>query len=305
MKNLISVIMSTYNEPISMIEKSINSILMQTYPNIQLVLINDNPERIELGNYLTQIANDSAKIKYLANKKNMGLVYSLNCGLRNADGDYIARMDADDISHLDRIEKQVKYLKENDLDIIGSYVRTIDDYDNVLGSIKVPRDHNTIVRLYKYGSCLLHPTWFCKKEVFEQLNGYRNIYACEDYDFITRCIKLGFKFGNIAFPLLDYRIRENGISVSSEAQQKLMMYYISKNRDKILSLNERDFANYLISTEYTRDLKYINRYIISKNKIKKQNQYQYILTLIFNKFFYINLISKMKLNNKSSQRDLV
>ena len=84
-----------------------------------------------------------------------------------------------------------------------------------------------------------------------------------------------------------------------------MMYYISKNRDKILSLNERDFANYLISTEYTRDLKYINRYIISKNKIKKQNQYQYILTLIFNKFFYINLISKMKLNNKSCQRDLV
>lgn len=292
--------MSTYNEPINMIEKSIKSILLQTYPNIQLVLINDNPERIELGNYLTRVASNSQKVKYLVNKKNMGLVYSLNKGLKNAEGDFIARMDADDISHLDRIEKQVKYLKENDLDIIGSCVKTIGDNDDILGAIDVPRDHNTIVRLYKYGSCLLHPTWLGKKEVFDKLNGYRNIYACEDYDFVTRCIKLGVRLGNISLPLLDYRIRDNGISVSGEAQQKLMMYYISRNRDKILTLNEKDFAEYLISEDYSRELKNINKYITSKNKIKRQKQYQYILTVLFNKYFYISLISKIKLNTKSS-----
>lgn len=186
---LVSIIMSTFNEPISYIEKSIDSILEQTYDKIQLILINDNPNRKDLSDFLYEKSIKHNEIKYLINKENVGLVKSLNKGIEEADGFYIARMDADDISKKERISFQVAYLENNNLDLVGSNVIKIDESENEIGFINVPTENYEIIKLNKYGSCLLHPTWLGKKSVFKSLNGYRNIYSCEDYDFITRAIK--------------------------------------------------------------------------------------------------------------------
>ena len=104
--SLISVILSTYNEPCDMIVKSIDSILNQTYRTFELILINDNPAREELDILLNKYEKSDSRIIYNKNTENEGLVYCLNKAVGLATGDYIARMDADDISRPDRLELQ-------------------------------------------------------------------------------------------------------------------------------------------------------------------------------------------------------
>ena len=120
MLEMVSVIMCTYNEPIEVIDASIKSILNQSYENIQLIIINDNPDRLEMAKYLNDLSVNNHMIEYIKNEENIGLVRSLNRGLLKAKGEYIARMDADDISNTNRIKEQVTFLKKNNCDIVGS-----------------------------------------------------------------------------------------------------------------------------------------------------------------------------------------
>mgnify|MGYP003214013077 FL=1 len=120
MLEMVSVIMCTYNEPIEVIDASIKSILNQSYENIQLIIINDNPDRLEMAKYLNDLSVNNHMVEYIKNEKNIGLVRSLNRGLLKVKGEYIARMDADDISNTNRIKEQVTFLKKNNCDIVGS-----------------------------------------------------------------------------------------------------------------------------------------------------------------------------------------
>lgn len=92
----ISVIMSAYNESFDELSRSIDSIINQTYKNIEFIIVSDNPENKEIKKAV-QVANDQ-RIKYLENKENVGLVQSLNRAISEATGSIITRMDADDIS---------------------------------------------------------------------------------------------------------------------------------------------------------------------------------------------------------------
>lgn len=292
-KNLVSVIVSVYNEPIDILKKSIFSIINQTYKNIEIILINDNPSRKELNNFLDKLKNDYSNIIYIKNKKNLGLVKSLNIGLKHANGEFIARMDADDISIKDRIEKQIDYLKRNSYDFIGCNIIEIDEFDNEIREKKVPSHNKEILKYIKYGSCLFHPTWFLKKEIYDCLNGYREVQSCEDYDFIIRAIHKNYKFGNVPQALLKYRIRENGISVSTESTQRLLRYFLSKNINN-KDINNINFINsYKESKLFKKNEIIINNYIQVKNKVKRctniYKKFLYSFKLIFNKYFYISI----------------
>ena len=109
--DLITILLSAYNEPIYMIKKSVESILSQTYTNIEVILINDNPQYMELDQLFKKYRSRDARVRYVYHEENKGLVYSLNEGIKMATGNYVARMDADDISYCDRLEKQIKFLK--------------------------------------------------------------------------------------------------------------------------------------------------------------------------------------------------
>ena len=90
---IISVLLCTYNEPLKYLKLSIESILSQTYTNIQLIIVNDNPKRADMADLLAAYAREDSRIKYIVNPSNIGLVSSLNAGLKDAIGEYIARMD--------------------------------------------------------------------------------------------------------------------------------------------------------------------------------------------------------------------
>ena len=197
--NLISVIMSIYNEKESWIKESIESILNQTHKNLEFIIIIDNPTREDLIKVVKKYAKKDNRIKYFINIENKGLVYSLNRALEYCNGEFIARMDADDISHLNRFEKQLEYLKKNKLDLIGSNVNLFNE-KGVFYTTNKLLSHKYIKRLLAFGTIgIVHPTFFAKSEVFKKLNGYKNALHAEDKEFLASLEK---KFRACTFILI-------------------------------------------------------------------------------------------------------
>ena len=105
---LVSIVMATYNDKPLYIKKSINSILSQTYKNFEFLILDDSTNK-ETIDVIDKYSNDK-RVRIFREFKKLGFVSSLNKGLKLSKGEYIARMDGDDVSSRDRIEKQVEYL---------------------------------------------------------------------------------------------------------------------------------------------------------------------------------------------------
>ena len=129
----ITVLMTTCNEKKEIFSKALESILKQTYSNIKILIIVDNMENKEIIEQIKEYQNKDNRISYIVNEQNLGLAESLNKGIDIINTKYIARMDADDIAFEDRIEKQLKYAKENpQIDLFGANVEFIDYEGNSL-----------------------------------------------------------------------------------------------------------------------------------------------------------------------------
>ena len=186
--------MSVYNENNTELKNSINSILNQTYKNIEFIIINDNPSDDEILKTINYYKDLDKRIKVIINNKNLGM-NRLNVGLKNCNGKYIARMDADDISLSTRIEHQLKYIKANNYDFIGSYVELMDEDGNLLNKRMIFPINSFYINLsLKFGNCIPHPTWFAKKEVFE-VNGYDDHPFCR-ISFIHNEKQFNFQSAN-------------------------------------------------------------------------------------------------------------
>lgn len=291
----ISVLMSTYNESAQELSQSIKSILGQTYENIQIIIVNDNPDNALLSRLLHAYSKNQ-KVLILQNDTNMGLVKSLNKALRYADGDYIARMDADDISFSCRLADQITYLQKNDFDLIGSWVELIDPDNNTIQSVmKFPVSHSRIKKFIKYGNCIPHPTWLGKKEIFDDLGGYRDVKSCEDYDFILRAIKGGYKVGNIPKVELKYRIRDGSISSSTKIDQLILRRFLSDEREHIDNVSENDIHKYLSSDEFKKKKESIIRYNSEKITLRKGIDIKNLCKLFFEEAFKEDVIEKIAL----------
>ena len=299
---IISVLLCTYNEPLKYLKLSIESILSQTYTNIQLIIVNDNPKREDMADLLASYAREDSRIKYIVNSSNIGLVGSLNIGLKNAVGEFIARMDADDIATRDRLEKQLEFLKIKNYDLVGCNAIKIDEDGKEIGCLNVPTAFEKIKEYQLYGGCVLHPTWLVKREVFEKLKGYRSVYACEDFDFILRAIQNGFKIGNMPTYGLYYRIRTGSVSSKANIRQKLTMYYLIDNGAYLNVPSVEMLERYLNSVKYKDDFVTLEMYESVKtnmkvNKFNLINIYDFF-RIIKNKYFYRNLIEHLKMKER-------
>ncbi|CDE69487.1 MAG: glycosyltransferase [Clostridium sp. 44_14] len=294
---LVSILMSTYNETPKELDESINSILHQTYSNFEFLIINDNPNNCELEETLKTYVD--SRIRIIRNEKNLGLVKSLNAGLKLCEGQYVARMDADDISRQSRIQDELLYLKKNHLDMIGSYIETIDEHGETIKSLmRFPEKHNQIAKFMRWGSCSCHPTWFLKREVCLKLHGYRKTPHCEDYDFMLRAINNGYKIGNIPKVELSYRIRKSGVSKSHEAEQFLLRDYLAQNMKRIDLLTEESITEFLDSEKFHRQVEQLTRYKNEKQIIKNGSSIKKIKAatqIPKNCFFWRDIVEKTTL----------
>ncbi len=242
---MVSVIMSTYNENSEMICASVESILNQTYSDIEFIIVIDNPKNVKLCDLLEKYASNDNRITLIYNKKNMGLVASLNLALKYTHGAYIARMDADDIALPNRINIQLDYLNKNNLDIVGGLTKYIDENEQGTGRQSPYYREEDIPKVILHESCIPHPTWLVKSEVYSKLKGYRYIDSCEDYDFLLRAIKTGYRIGLCDCVVLYYRINLSGISKTKAFKQFLSFHFLSNNHNKIDKISEENLNVYL------------------------------------------------------------
>lgn len=285
---MISVIMSAYNEKESELRKSIDSIINQTFRDLEIIIVDDNPNNTELKTILDSLTDE--RIKLIYNEKNMGLVNSLNRALKVATGEYIARMDADDISFPDRLEKQLKYLQEKDLDLVGGWLVLIDDSeeDREIMKYEFPSSVEGVNATVRFGSPIPHPTWLGRRKVFDELNGYRNVRYCEDYDFVLRAVYHGFKLGSIPDYVLRYRIRSTSITNSNRNKQLLLSRYIGKNRNRIDDVTEEELNKYINSDNAVTEVGYLDRFdSVRADYLRGKNKWKNAIILVTNKYFWI------------------
>lgn len=227
---MISVIMSAFNESEEEISLAIKSVLNQTYTNFEFIIINDNPGNLQLEKILEDFSKQDSRICLLRNKQNVGLAGSLNRGIAVARGEYIARMDADDISLPDRFETQLDFLKKNNLDLISGFTIIIDEKGNEALSEAQTAIYESLdlSEILKYGDAIRHPTVMGKVSAFREVGGYRELVPAEDYDIWLRMLSHNKRIGCIGKRVLKYRIRTSSISRQNGYRQFIAARYVKK-----------------------------------------------------------------------------
>lgn len=234
--DLVSVIMSVYNEKEEWLIQAIESIINQTYSNIEYIIVLDNPNMVNLKNVILHYALNYSRIIFIENENNMGLVYSLNRALSIAKGKFIARMDADDISHIDRIERQVEWISRKQCDLVATAMNFIDENSNIIAqSSCYGQTIDGCRESLRYRAILPHPTWLFKRDILLEIGGYKNIKTAEDYDLVCHAQTLGKKMITIPEVLFDYRLRNSGVSIGNAYQQYRTAKLIQKEYKKCLN----------------------------------------------------------------------
>lgn len=203
----VSVIMGIYKmaERKSLVKLAIDSILNQTYNDFEFIICDDgsNDGTYELVKRLTQ---KDKRVILLRNEKNKGLAFSLNQCFYIAKGKYIARMDADDISAENRLEKEVDFLNKHlEYAVVGCNILYINE-KGVWGKRILAEKPNR--KSFLFTSPFAHPTILMRKEVLEQLNGYKVekiTRRLEDYDLFMRLYAKGYKGYNMQEFLYQFR----------------------------------------------------------------------------------------------------
>jgi len=213
----ISIIMPVYNVE-TFLSEAIESVLNQTFYDFEFVIINDGSTDNSLEIIKNYEKKDS-RIVLLDNKENLGITKSLNIGLNKARGEYIARMDGDDISEKERIEIQYDFLKKNrDVFLVGAGSREIDENKKLISIFNPLTNKEEIRNKLLKENCLRHSSiMFRSENIF-----YREkMKYAQDYDFFLMLLSSGKKITNISYPLVKYRIRRNSISGRDVGKQNL------------------------------------------------------------------------------------
>jgi glycosyltransferase involved in cell wall biosynthesis len=294
----VSVVMSVYQED-QFLSCAIDSILHQTFENFEFIIINDNPEDASLKKSLERYKQIDSRIVLIENEKNLGLGASLNRGLAAVQGEFIARMDSDDIALPLRLEKQVNYLNEHtDIALVGSWAQRIDENGNDLGIMSLPESHSTLKQMLPFTTASFHPTWMFRRYILNELSNYRHFPVAQDYDFLYRAIDKGFKLANIQEILLHYRVTSTNLSVKNFMDQWNCRKYIQRLHRERLNNGDDSFSieqlNAVLNVNpMIRKLYNISHYYYEKSVLAKRTRDvpKFIFNLVLSLLIYPGKIS--------------
>lgn len=207
-----SVLMSVYFKDNSQwLKESIESMLNQTIMPDEFVIVKDGKLNIELDNIISGYVLKYPDIfKIISLEKNQGLGPALAVGIEQCKNEWIARMDSDDISKKDRIEKEYNIIKNRDVDIVGSSIAEfIENIENVKAIRKLPETDAEIKKFAKRRNPFGHPSVILRKSKVIEAGNFRSYYLCEDYDMWVRMIEKDAKCYNIQENLVYMRISED------------------------------------------------------------------------------------------------
>jgi glycosyltransferase involved in cell wall biosynthesis len=207
--------MPCYRTTPAHLEKSVKSILSQTYGNLELIVVVDpcSPKIDSEIIWALDGFKDDKRLKIILHEKRAGLVNSLNEAILLAKGEYVARADADDINMSPRIEEQVNFMQNNGYGFVGSWALLIDENDRIISQIKKPITPNEIRTKIMLHNPFLHPTVIIKKKIFENVGLYDIRFEfTEDYELWSRIISEGYLCANL--PKFLVMLRETKISIT-------------------------------------------------------------------------------------------
>lgn len=225
----VTVLMPVYNGGM-FIAQAIESILNQTYRDFEFIIIDDGSTDDSVCIINTY---KDARIILLKNERNLGLPTSLNIGLDIAKGEYVARMDCDDISFPERFEKQVKYLDcHKEIGIVGTWMELFGDKRGIIS--KAPINFNEIKCSLLLFSSISHATIMFRRSLFNKYNLRYDpdYYACEDYELFSRVFK-NINATSLSEILYKYRIHEMQTCNYDNARKNV---YIKKLLKQIISI---------------------------------------------------------------------
>lgn len=233
-KPLVSVLMAIYNCQ-NTLEEAVNCIINQTYTNWELILFDDCSSDNTYQKAI-EIAKSDNRIKVYKNEKNLTLAPTLNNCLKVAKGEYIARMDGDDVCDLTRFEKEVNLLNENPEYAVVSCLMNLYDENGIYGKVSYPEFPQKTD--FANSSPICHAGCMMRKSVLEQLGGYSNspkVERIEDYDLWIRLYEAGFKAYNIQECLYSMRDDRNAIK-RKKFKFRVTEYHLKKDMCKKFDL---------------------------------------------------------------------
>ncbi|MEO8255381.1 MAG: glycosyltransferase [Flavobacterium sp.] len=266
----ITVLMPVYNCELY-IKEAVDSILNQTFSDFEFIIIDDASSDSTVS--IIKTYNDP-RIQLIEKPQNSGYTNSLNHGLTIATGEYIARMDGDDISLPERFAKQVRFLDANPDVVLCGSVFTIIGTDII---VTVPENNENIKLAMLKDCCIGHPTVMMRKNTLDK---FSLIYdatkePAEDYDLWTRMLVIG-KLHNLQEVLLQYRVHNSQVSQKRNEQQTNIALEIKTNLIHHLNLEKNEFTTDLLKKIISRkgpiSFKEIEQFQNLKSKLLLANQ---------------------------------
>ena len=205
-----SVMMSVYDQELpENLNESLESMLMQSYPPSDFVLVCDGKLTNEL-NIIAKSFQDEYKtiFRIIQINENVGVGKAYNIGIEACKCDYIVKMDSDDIALPDRCEKQLTFMTaHHETDILGGFIEEFDDLTGETVAVRsTPVTHAEIMRYARRRSPFNNQTLMLCKRAVTSAGGYDTVGRCEDYDLAVRMLQNGAKAANLPDILVRYRV---------------------------------------------------------------------------------------------------
>lgn len=227
-KPKVSIVMSFYNEPLQWIRFAVESIIVQTFQEWELIIVCDNPENTEGILFIESI--DDKRIMLIVNKENIGPTGSFNLAIASSQGEYIAKMDADDICLPERLEKQVEYLDcHPDVSVCATDAHTIDKNGKIIRRNRYAQKHEHALLII--ANRIAHPSVMFRRNLLEIRNPLYNedyIYS-QDYELWQFLTLKGIRFHTLDQALLLYRKSDEQISSAKKRKQTELFKKAHKN----------------------------------------------------------------------------
>ena len=239
-KPKVSVLLSVYNGE-RYLGEAIESILNQTFTDFEFIIVDDGST--DSSSAILASYRDP-RIHLIRNNQNLGLAKSLNKGLQLARGQYIARMDADDISLPERLYKQVRFLDENSsVTMVGTWTEVIDEDSKREEIWQIPIVSHLLRWRLLFKNTFTHCAVMFRRDVVSQLGGYdENLTSAQDYDLWSR-ISFRWDVANIPEVLVRWRKWGSGISTKKQKEQQEMAKEVSRrNLEYVLGESIDDFT---------------------------------------------------------------
>lgn len=234
----VSVLMSVYNGR-HFLSETISSILNQSYKDFEFIIVDDGSfdDSIKI---ISDFSNKDNRIKFTKNEKNLGLTMSLNKGLSFSSGEYIARIDAGDLSAPDRLKKQVDFLDNNkDIGLVGSFMYVIDTNRKILKKVNYPTEDNFLKKVLINYNPFAHSSIMFRRNIGEKVGFYsEDCKFSQDYDFYFKLLP-HTKFANIPEYLISYMYYSESITFTKNKKQILFA-----NRARIKAIRNNFYSKF-------------------------------------------------------------